>query len=133
DDPGAALSLGTAVGTIEGIEIANMQEQQVQRERRLSVVADPVERALTGVVAVVAGDGNRDLFESTAAPVGPIRIVEGGQTSNPSTAELLAAIDELAADEVVLLPNNSDERLAAEQASQKATRPGRSRGSESRP
>ncbi len=123
DDPGAALSLGTAAGTIEGIEIANMQMQQEQRERRLSVVPDPVERAHSGIVAVVAGDGNRNLFENVAAPVGPIRIVEGGQTSNPSTAELLAAIDELAADEVILLPNNSNVRLAADQAAQNARRP----------
>ncbi|HEY2355543.1 MAG TPA: DAK2 domain-containing protein [Gaiellaceae bacterium] len=123
DDPGAALSLGTAAGTIEGIEIANMQVQQEQRDRRLSVVPDPVERAASGVVAVVAGDGNRKLFESVAEPVGPIRIVEGGQTSNPSTAELLAAIEELAADEVILLPNNSNVRLAAEQAAQNAGRP----------
>jgi DAK2 domain fusion protein YloV len=123
DDPGAALSLGTAAGTIEGIEIANMQEQQVQRQRRLAVVPDPVARAVTGVVAVVAGDGNRSLFESVAAPVGPIRIVEGGQTSNPSTAELLAAIEELAADEIILLPNNSNVRLAAEHAAQNAGRP----------
>jgi dihydroxyacetone kinase-like predicted kinase len=75
------------------------------------------------VVAVVAGDGNRSLFESVAAPVGPIRIVEGGQTANPSTAELLAAIEELEADEVIVLPNNSNVRLAAEQAAQNAARP----------
>jgi DAK2 domain fusion protein YloV len=123
DDPGVALSLGTAVGTIEGIEIANMHEQQEQRDRRLSVVPDPVERAVSGVVAVVAGDGNRKLFESVAAPVGPIRTVEGGQTANPSTAELLAAIEELEADEAILLPNNSNVRLAAEQAAQNAARP----------
>jgi DAK2 domain fusion protein YloV len=123
DDPGAALSLGTAVGTIEGIEIANMQVQQEQRDRRLSVVPDPVERATCGVVAVVAGEGNKSLFESVAAPVGPIRIVEGGQTANPSTAELLAAIEELDADEAILLPNNSNVRLAAEQAAQNAVGP----------
>ena len=140
DDPGAALSLGTAAGVIEGIEIANMQVQQEQRDSRLealsakpttpgqktgrlSVVPDPVERAASGVVAVVAGDGNRKLFESVAAPVGPIRIVDGGQTSNPSTGELLAAINELPADEVIVLPNNSNVRLAAEQAAQNADRP----------
>jgi len=123
DDPGAALSLGTAAGTIEGIEIANMQMQQEERERRLSVVPDPVEHAVSGVVAVVAGDGNRGLFENVAEPVGPIRIVEGGQTANPSTAELLAAIDQLPADEVILLPNNSNVRLAAEHAAQSAGRP----------
>jgi DAK2 domain fusion protein YloV len=120
DDPGAALSLGTAAGVIEAIEIANMQAQQAQRERRLSVVPDPVARAVSGVVAVVAGDGNRSLFESVAAPVGPIRIVEGGQTSNPSTAELLGAIEELPADEVILLPNNANVRLAAEHAAENA-------------
>ncbi len=123
DDPGAALSLGTAAGTIEGIEIANMQEQQEQRDRRLSVVPDPVERAVSGVVAVAAGDGNRILFTSLAAPVGPIRVVEGGQTSNPSTAELLAALEDLDADEAILLPNNSNVLLAAEQAAQHAERP----------
>ena len=70
DDPGAALSLGVAAGTIDGIEIANMHEQTQQREERLlAVVPDPprAERAATGVVAVVAGDGNRRLFESLAA------------------------------------------------------------------
>ncbi len=122
DDPGAALSLGTAVGAIEGIEIANMQVQQEERDRRLSVVPDPVERAVSGVVAVVAGDGNRTLFESVAEPVGPIAIVEGGQTANPSTAELLAAIEALPADEAILLPNNSNVRLAAEQAAKNSTR-----------
>ena len=121
DDPGAALSLGTAAGTIEGVEIANMHEQQEQRERRLSLVPSP--RAKSGVVAVVAGDGNRLLFETLAEPVGTIRIVTGGQTANPSTAELLAALEELAADQAVILPNNANVRLAAEHAAQQAGRP----------
>jgi dihydroxyacetone kinase-like predicted kinase len=97
--------------------------QQEQRERRLSAVPDSVERAVSGVVVVVAGDGNKKLFESVAAPVGPIRVVEGGQTANPSTAELLAAIQSLDAEEVILLPNNSNVRLAAEQAARNADRP----------
>jgi fatty acid kinase len=122
DDPGAVLALGTAAGTIDGVEIANMHEQQEQRERRLAVVP-AVERATCGVVAVVAGDGNRRLFESLVEPVGPIRVVEGGQTANPSTAELLAALEELDADEAILLPNNGNVRLAAEQAAQNAGRP----------
>jgi uncharacterized protein len=120
DDPGSALSLGTAAGTIEGIEIANMHEQQEQRERRLALV--PSARAKSGVVAVVAGDGNRRLFETLAEPVGAIRVVVGGQTANPSTAELLAAIDELDADEAIVLPNNSNVRLAAEHAVEQAER-----------
>jgi fatty acid kinase len=121
DDPGAALRLGTEAGTIEGVEIANMHEQQEQRDQRLSLV--PSTRAQSGIVAVVAGEGNRRLFETLAEPVGAIRIVEGGQTANPSTAELVAAIGELEADEAVILPNNANVRLAAEHAAQQADRP----------
>jgi DAK2 domain fusion protein YloV len=120
DDPGAALSLGTAVGTVDGVEIANMHEQQEQRERRLALVPAATARARSGVVAVVAGEGNRRLFESLAAPVGPIEVVEGGQTANPSTAELLDAIGRLDAEEAILLPNNANVRLAAEQAAKHA-------------
>jgi DAK2 domain fusion protein YloV len=121
DEPGSALSLGTAAGTIEGVEIANMHEQQERRERRLSLV--PSTRAKTGIVAVVAGEGNRLLFETLAEPVGTIRVVEGGQTANPSTAELVAALEELEAEEAVILPNNSNVRLAAEHAAEQAELP----------
>jgi dihydroxyacetone kinase-like predicted kinase len=121
DEPGAALSLGTAVGTIDGVEVANMHEQQEQRERRLSLV--PSARAKSGVVAVVAGEGNRRLFESLAEPVGTIRVVAGGQTANPSTAELVAAIDALEADGAIVLPNNPNVRLVAEHAAEQARLP----------
>jgi uncharacterized protein len=120
DDPGAALSLGTAAGTIDGVEIANMHEQQEDRERRLSLV--PSTRVQTGVVAVVAGAGNRLLFESLAESVGTIRVVSGGQKANPSTAELVTALDELEAEEAILLPNNANVRLAAEHAAEQAAR-----------
>jgi hypothetical protein len=126
DDPGAALALGTAVGTIDGVEIANMHEQTNRREERLlaAVPEEPAtERATTGVVAVVAGDGNRALFESLAGDLGPIQIVEGGQTMNPSTADLLRAVQSLDADEAVILPNNSNILLAAEHAAANADRP----------
>ena len=125
DDPGAALSIGSAVGTIDRIEIANMHEQTQQREQRLlAAVRDvPTERATTGVVAVVAGDGNRLLFESLAKAVGPLAIVEGGQTMNPSTADLVAAVQSLDADEAVILPNNANVLLAAEHAGANADRP----------
>jgi DAK2 domain fusion protein YloV len=118
DDPGAALTLGTGVGTISRVEIANMHEQTQEREERLAAAI-----ATCGVVAVVAGGGNRALFESLAEPVGPIRIVEGGQTMNPSTADLVQAVQSLAATEAVLLPNNSNVLLAAEHAAANADRP----------
>ncbi len=110
DEPGKALSIGTAVGVIDRVEIANMHEQTLEREERL-LEAVP-ETTTTAVVAVVAGRGNRLLFES----LGASRIVEGGQTMNPSTAELVAAIETAPGAEVIVLPNNSNVILAAEQA-----------------
>ena len=113
DDPGAALSLGASVGVLESVEIANMHRQTVAREARLLEVAEPgAEPNESDVVAVVAGEGNARLFRS----LGAARIVEGGQTMNPSTAELVEAIEAVSAPEVVVLPNNSNVILSAEQA-----------------
>ena len=112
DDPGSALAIGTRAGVIEGVEIANMHEQTLQREQRLLEAVPDAPPSTTGVVAVVAGDGNRKLFES----LGATRIVEGGQTMNPSAAELVEAIESTHAAEVVVLPNNSNVILSAEQA-----------------
>jgi fatty acid kinase len=117
DHPGRALQLGTAVGTIDRVEIANMHQQAHEREERLTHALE--ERARSAVVAVVAGEGNRRLFES----LGAARVVEGGQTMNPSTAELVAAVESSDADEVILLPNNANVILAAEQAAKLAERP----------
>ena len=118
DDPGSALSLGTRAGAIEGVEIADMHRQTEQREERL-LAALPGGGSRSGVVAVVAGVGNRQLFED----LGAAHVVEGGQTMNPSTADLLAAVEAAGAEEVVLLPNNSNVVLAAEQAARVAGRP----------
>src|SRR4051794_40798828 len=119
DDPGKALSTGTAVGTIDRVEIANMHEQTQQREERL-LASVPRQQAATGVVAIVAGNGNRKLFETLAGEMGPIRIVEGGQSMNPSTADILRAVQSLDADEAIILPNNSNVVLAAEHAAANA-------------
>jgi len=113
DEPGRALAFGTALGTIEGVEIANMHKQTEQRsERILESVPDPALTLETGVVAVVPGAGNRRLFES----YGATRVIEGGQTMNPSTADIVAAIQATPATEVLVLPNNSNVILSAEQA-----------------
>lgn len=117
DEPGRALGIGTRLGTIDRVEIANMHEQIQQREERL-LQAVPDAATASGVVAVVAGDGNRRLFES----LGAAKIVEGGQTMNPSTAELVAAIDGTPADEVIVLPNNSNVILSADQAAAVASK-----------
>jgi uncharacterized protein len=119
DDPGRALALGTAIGVIDGVEIANMHEQTVRREERLLEAVPDAPPARTAVVAVVAGGGNRALFES----LGATEIVEGGQTMNPSTAELVDAVAAADADELIVLPNNSNVILSAEQAAELAAKP----------
>jgi DAK2 domain fusion protein YloV len=112
DDPGRALSVGVTHGTIAGVEIANMHAQTVARESRLA------ERAPCEAVAVAAGAGNRRLLESLGAWV-----VDGGRTMNPSTADLLAALGAGAAAAAILLPNDANVLMAAEQAAAAATKP----------
>ncbi len=112
DDPGVALSLGSAVGTLEGIEIANMHRQTEQREERLLHAVPEAEPAACEVVAVVTGAGNRALFES----LGATQIVEGGPSMNPAASELVAAVARAHSDSVIVLPNDSNVVLAAEQA-----------------
>jgi uncharacterized protein len=118
DEPGRALAIGTAVGVIDRVEIANMHEQTVRREERLLEVVPEAPSGQCAVVAVVAGDGNRRLFES----LGATKIVAGGQTMNPSTADLVRAVDEVDAKEAILLPNNGNVILSAEQAAELATK-----------
>ena len=103
DDPGRALSLGVARGAIAGVEIANMHAQTLEREERLLRSVPDVPAAACALVAVAAGAGNRRLFESLGA-----RVVDGGRTMNPSTAELLAAIEAHPRREVVVLPNDAN-------------------------
>jgi DAK2 domain fusion protein YloV len=111
DDPGRVLSLGVARGTIGGVEIANMHAQTVQREERLLVAVPDATPNASDAVVVVAGRGNRDLFESLGA-----RVVDGGRTMNPATADILDAIEGAPAPEVVVLPNNKNVIMSAEQA-----------------
>ena len=113
DDPGRALQLATALGVVEAIEVANMHRQTAEREVRLLDAT-----AGTAVVAVSVGAGNRLLFESSGATV-----VDGGETMNPSTEALLQAIESAPAAEVVVLPNNANVFMAAEEAAALATKP----------
>jgi DAK2 domain fusion protein YloV len=111
DDPGRALSLGVARGTIGAVEIANMHDQTARREERLLQVVPEASPGACDVVSVAAGAGNRALFESFG-----VRVVDGGRTMNPATADILAAIEAVPAEEVVVLPNNKNVIMTAEQA-----------------
>jgi uncharacterized protein len=117
DEPGSVLSIATGVGVVEEVDVKNMHAQTAEREERL-ITAEKV--AVCGAVAVCAGAGTQRLFESMGAVC-----VEGGQSMNPSTAEIVAAIEALPAGGAVVLPNNKNVILAAEQAVSAAAKPAR--------
>lgn len=120
--PGQVLEYATGKGILRKIKIDNMQDQH----REFLGLSLPVEPPATpkkspaaveqlsdlGVVVVSPGPGFSRVFESLGASA----IVPGGQTMNPSTEELLRAIDSLATDNVIVLPNNKNILLAARQA-----------------
>lgn len=112
--PGEILDYGCSLGVIQDVVVENMQVQHEafvakQGTRRPT----PVEPATkVGIVAVVPGEGLQRVFES----LGVSAVVSGGQTMNPSTEELLSAVDRLPNEQVIILPNNSNVILTAQQA-----------------
>src|SRR6185437_5235478 len=115
DDPGRALTLGVARGSLANVEIANMHAQTIDRERRLLHAVPAPLPVACAVVAVAAGAGNRRLFENLGA-----HVVDGGRTMNPSTAELLAVVAAVGAREAILLPNDGNVILTADHAAEAA-------------
>jgi len=110
NDPGIVLSEALKLGAIDEIEINDMHAQTRARDERLQ--DRPRLAESTVVVAVVAGEGNKALFRE----LGCHAVVDGGQSMNPSAAQLLEAVEALGAEEVVVLPNNGNVILTAEQA-----------------
>ncbi len=106
DDIGGSIEAGIEVGRPHRIQVTDLLEQVAHVEH----VAAPV-RTTSGVVAVAAGDGVRRIFES----LGVAEVVLGGQTMNPSVATLLAAVERVPSEQVVVLPNNKNIVLAAQQ------------------
>jgi DAK2 domain fusion protein YloV len=107
-DPGNIIHWATNLGTVHQISIRNMDEQhrdfmEMQKER--------MPTADTAVVAVASGDGLNDVFIS----LGAAAIVHGGQTMNPSTKDILQAVESTFSDKVIILPNNKNIVLTANQ------------------
>ncbi len=128
-DPGPFLSYGASLGQLDDIVLENMTLQALRRRGRepdsLSDLARPPRPApeahatapsapaeCYGVVAVVAGEGMRKVFER----LGVCAIVTGGQSMNPSAQEIAQAAESLPHEEVIVLPNNKNVILAARQA-----------------
>ncbi|NLO27489.1 MAG: DAK2 domain-containing protein [Actinobacteria bacterium] len=113
DDPGTVIGLATARGVLSEIEIDNMKEQTAARTKRLREASGQgvAEDSLTQVVAVVAGEGNKALFRNLGVEL----IVDGGQSMNPSAEDLIRAVERSTAPAVVILPNNANVIMTAEQ------------------
>ena len=129
NDPGLALQRALTFGSLSRIKIDNMREEHEERlikdaervareqkeeELKAQEAQEVSERPRkeTGFVAVCAGTGLADIFKGIGADV----VIEGGQTMNPSTEDILKAVEQASADTVYVLPNNKNIILAAEQA-----------------
>lgn len=119
DDPETAVDVCKRWGEVSRLEIADMPQQIAERRERLQRAGAQTRRSrqhvaehqTCGVVVVTAGEGMCKLFEGLGA-----HVLAGGSTMNPSTVEILAAIHDVHADEVVILPNSSNVIMAAERA-----------------
>lgn len=118
NDPGRALQEGVKYGSLSAIKIENMRDQHTEKviitgmepvRPNERVIAAPEKRY--GMVAVCAGEGLRSVFQD----IGCDQVVEGGQTMNPSTEDILRAIDQTPAEIVLVFPNNKNIIMAAEQ------------------
>ncbi len=124
DDIGASIEAGVEAGRPRNIRVTDLSEQVQEESWVRQGLAQPHEqpaydKVATAVVAVGLGAAVEDALRALGAQ----RVVAGGQTMNPSTKDLLEAIDGVVADEVVVLPNNKNIVPVAEQAAKLASRP----------
>ncbi len=115
EDPGPLLSLGAGVGTLDQINIQSMDLQHTEFRQRHT---RDEETANVAMIAVAYGMGFERIFRELGAAV----VVRGGQTMNPSAAELVDAAANANARHVVILPNNSNVVLTARQAAELSDR-----------
>jgi uncharacterized protein len=112
--PGNVLTIGQRHGSLINMKIENMREQHTAIVGDHTPSAKLKEKSEFGIVTVAMGTGLKTLFESLGATV----VIEGGQTMNPSTQDIATAIEEANAKNVVVLPNNKNIVMAAEQAAE---------------
>lgn len=112
--PGEVMNYGQKFGSLMKIKVDNMREQHSALSEGEAPKEKPVQKKDFAVVAVAAGDGLKELFES----LGVDYVIQGGQTMNPSTEDIVNAMEQVPADNYVLLPNNKNIFMAAEQAAE---------------
>ncbi len=113
DDPGAALHEAVNYGSFVTVKIENMRLQHTEKVMSENEIAPKIAEPekTFGVVAVCAGDGLASVFKD----LGVDGIISGGQTMNPSTQDILEAVNKVPAETVFVLPNNKNIIMAAQQ------------------
>jgi DAK2 domain fusion protein YloV len=101
-------------GTVTNVAIENLMDQMAQIESKAELELAEVSEGQVAVVAVASGFG----LAKVMADMGAGAIIEGGQTMNPSSEEILSAIQKLPTDQIIVLPNNKNVIMAAEQAAE---------------
>lgn len=116
NDPGKAIQYALELGELDAIKIDNMFEEAREREAKKAdaEAAKQAEPKEYGIVAVALGEGLANIFRDLNVD----QIVDGGQTMNPSIQDLAEAADATGAKNVIILPNNTNIILAAQQASE---------------
>jgi uncharacterized protein len=118
EEPGNVLSYGHKYGSLINIKIENMRQQHssiVGEARPVKTEAPPVKKEVDfAIVTVAMGEGISELFKS----IGATAVIEGGQTMNPSTEDIVKAVEEVNAKKVIIMPNNKNIIMAAEQAAE---------------
>ena len=116
--PGEVMNYGQRFGSLMKVKVDNMrlQHEEVLKTDYTAKVKEAVQKqkAEYGIVAVAAGEGVQELFKS----MGVTTIINGGQTMNPSTEDILQAVKEAHAEKVIVLPNNKNIQMAANQAAE---------------
>ncbi|CAM3325174.1 DAK2 domain-containing protein [Vagococcus fessus] len=114
--PGEVMNYGQKFGSLVKIKVDNMrlQHDTILENEKAAPVSEKQPAKPFGVIAIAAGEGVQELFRSLGASY----IISGGQTMNPSTEDILKAIDEVNAENVVILPNNKNIFMAADQAAE---------------
>ena len=115
--PGQAIERALTYGALSRMKIDNMREEHQEKlirdaEKLAAEQAKKEPRKDVGFIAVSIGEGMNEIFRE----LGVDYIIEGGQTMNPSTEDMLTAIDQVNADHIFILPNNKNIILAANQA-----------------
>ncbi|GAA0438600.1 DAK2 domain-containing protein [Virgibacillus salarius] len=114
--PGHCLTMGQRYGSLINMKIENMREQHTAIVGSKEKKNMQKEKSEYAIVTVAMGKGLRDLLESLGASV----VIEGGQTMNPSTQDIANAIKQANAKNVLILPNNKNILMAADQAAELA-------------